>query len=312
MVEKFPYKGKKGRYKKGKWVYISSFVCWLLMVVFNKENGCSLSLQSSWEHIWKVQSERSCSKRWVFIVDGCKIYFPQGQCKWQIFCLSVNVCKIYFPQGRWKWQAGTNVTWASMVRISSLQPDDNGSQHVCQIFFYSKGKFIIHIFPCNKKQLNIFLFFLKGNCNTNPCRSRRRKRVSGDIESGSMVEKRRKEKNNKKKRAKEKMTKERKAKGKKKKEKRKKKEKKAIKKKKWKNIYALLKRLQSWLLKRLKNLASHEEEKSMPECVLNTYLMKQVCALSACVDKSNVMIRLNLISIFGCSSFHNFHHSHSV
>ena len=83
MVEKFPYKGKKGRYKKGKWVYISSFVCWLLMVVFDKENGCCLSLQSSWEHIWKVQSERSCSKRWVFIVDGCKIYFPQGRCKWQ-------------------------------------------------------------------------------------------------------------------------------------------------------------------------------------------------------------------------------------
>ena len=75
-----------------------------------------------------------------------------------------------------------------------------------------------------------------------------------------MVEKRRKEKNNKKKKAKEKMTKEKKAKGKKKKEKRKKKEKKVMTKKKWKNIYTLLKRLQSWLLKTLKNLASQEEE----------------------------------------------------
>ena len=103
----------------------------------------------------------------------------------------------------------------------------------------------LFIFSLVKKQLNIFLFFLKGNCNTNPCRSRRRKRVSGDIESGSMVEKRRKEKNNKKKKAKEKMTKEKKAKGKKKKEKRKKKEKKVMTKKKWKNIYTLLKRLQS-------------------------------------------------------------------
>ena len=96
-----------------------------------------------------------------------------------------------------------------------------------------------------KKDLNIFLFYSKGNCNTNPCRSRRRKRVSGDIESGSMVEKRRKEKNNKKKKTKEKMTKEKKAKGKKKEKKRKKKEKKIMKKKKWKNIYTLLKRLQS-------------------------------------------------------------------
>ena len=87
-----------------------------------------------------------------------------------------------------------------------------------------------------KKELNIFLFYSKGNCNTNPCRSLRRKRVSGDIESGSMVEKRRKEKKDKKKKAKEK-----KARGKMKKEKRKKKEKK----KKWKNIYTLLKRLQS-------------------------------------------------------------------
>ena len=57
------------------------------------------------------------------------------------------------------------------------------------------------------------------------------------------------------------MTKEKKAKGKKKEKKRKKKEKKIMKKKKWKNIYTLLKRLQSWLLKRLKNLASQKEEK---------------------------------------------------
>ena len=96
-----------------------------------------------------------------------------------------------------------------------------------------------------KNQLDIFLFYSKGNCNTNPCRSLRRKRVSGDIESGSMVEKLRKEKKDKKKKAKEKMAKEKKAKGKKKEKKRKKKEKKIMKKKKWKNIYTLLKRLQS-------------------------------------------------------------------
>ena len=109
-----------------------------------------------------------------------------------------------------------------------------------------------------KEELNIFLFYSKGNCNTNPCRSHRRKRVSGDIESGSMVEKRRKEKNNKKKKAKEKMAKEKKVRGKMKKEKRKKKEKK----KKWKNIYTLLKRLQSWLRKRLKRLALYKGPKS--------------------------------------------------
>ena len=79
-----------------------------------------------------------------------------------------------------------------------------------------------------------------------------------------MVEKLRKEKKDKKKKAKEKMAKEKKARGKMKKEKRKKKEKK----KKWKNIYTLLKRLQSWLLKRLKNFASQKEGKKV---YLNVY-----------------------------------------
>ena len=171
MVEKFPYKGKKGRYRKGKWVYISSVACWSLKVVFKKENGCSLSLQSTGKHIWKVQSERSCSKRWVFIVNGCKTSIPHGNLFFAFlsfyhsvslsFCLSLNVCKIYLPQDRWKWQAGINVTWGSMVRTSSLQPADNGLQHVCPFLFYSKGNFIIHVFSCNKKSIGYFSVLLK-------------------------------------------------------------------------------------------------------------------------------------------------------
>ena len=140
MVEKFPYKGKKGRYRKGKWVYISSVACSSLKAVLKKENGCSLSLQSTGKHIWKVQSERSCSKRWVFIVNGCKTSIPQG---------------------RWKWQAGINVTWVSMVRTSSLQPANNSLQHVCPILFHSKGNFIIHVFSCNKKGIEYFSVLLK-------------------------------------------------------------------------------------------------------------------------------------------------------
>ena len=140
MVEKFPYKGKKGRYRKGKWVYISSVACWSLKAVFKKENGCSLSLQSTGKHIWKVQSERSCSKRWVFIVNGCKTSIPQG---------------------RWKWQAGINVTWGSMVRTSSLQPAGNGLRHICHILFYTRGNFIIHVFSCNKKGIEYFSVLLK-------------------------------------------------------------------------------------------------------------------------------------------------------
>ena len=131
------------------------------MLSFKKENGCSLSLQSTGKHIWKVQSERSCSKRWVFIVNGCKTSIPQG---------------------RWKWQAGINVTWGSMVRTSSLQPAGNGLRHICHILFYTRGNFIIHVFSCNKKgieyawwiwvkfypfpkKLRIILFFIKLSAN---------------------------------------------------------------------------------------------------------------------------------------------------
>ena len=130
---------KKGQIQKGQ-VGISSVACWSLKAVFKKENGCSLSLQSTRKHIWKVQSERSCSKRWVFILNGCKIYFPQG---------------------RWKWLAGINVTWVSMVRTSSLQPAGNGLRHICHILFYTGGNFIIHVFSCNKKGIEYFSVLLK-------------------------------------------------------------------------------------------------------------------------------------------------------
>ena len=104
---KVPLQRKKGQIQKGQ-VGISSVACWSLKVVFKKENGCSLSLQSSWQHIWKVQSERSCSKRWVFIVDECKIYFLRADANGSFFAFlsfcNVNVCKIYFPQGQCKSQ----------------------------------------------------------------------------------------------------------------------------------------------------------------------------------------------------------------
>ena len=123
MVEKFPYKGKKGRYKKGNWIFLRLPAdSWRLSL--KKENGCSLSLQSSWQHIWKVQSERSCSKRWVLSwMDARPISLRAGE-NGRFFCLSVflSFCisvflSFYVSVFLWLWM---------YVRSISLRAGANG------------------------------------------------------------------------------------------------------------------------------------------------------------------------------------------